>query len=293
MSTVSEHWDAKYRQNVVSAWTANAVVFKETCRRMTGGDSFWLNWLFESYLTEQPKRLLSIGCGNGAHELIIARNRWVDYIEAFDASPEGIATASAVASREGLNAKFTVSTFEEFASSTSRESFDMVMFCGSLHHVYDLEAMLRRVRDILTPSGVLVFNEYVGACYNIYGAKQVAIINSFLRAIPPEMKVRPDAQWINPTLEASLAADPSESVRSALILPLLDVFFRPAMRRFFGGALLHPIFDLLDGERINDGSTASVGIVSMLIEAENHLTEAGVLPHDFCFGVCFQKAQHV
>ncbi len=35
------------------------------------------------------------------------------------------------------------------------------------------------------PDGVFVFNEYVGATYNVYPHKQLNIINRLLRAIAP------------------------------------------------------------------------------------------------------------
>jgi hypothetical protein len=159
------------------------------------------------------------------------------------------------------------------------------MFVGSLHHVRDLEAMLDRVRRTLSVDGALIVNEYIGPCYNIYGADRMDIINHVLSSLAPEFKLAPDVQRNNPTIEAVLAADPSESTRSALIPSFLDYYFKAQVIRNFGGALLHPLFDHLNSARLADGSPESDTIVRLLIETENLLTNAGALPHDFRFGL--------
>jgi len=281
-------WDVNYKEGIRSAWTANPIIQQVVNQRMTGQDKHWLNWFFEDHLKKKPKRLLSVGCGDGAHELIIAEKGYAESIDAFDASEVGIASAKAKAVEKGLrNINLFLSTFEQFIQSPPPSLYDLVMFSGSLHHVREIEAMLKTTKDILIrPHGVMVLNEYIGPCYNIYDERRLQIINDVLNSIAAEFKISPHTQLRSPTIETVYAADPTESVRSSLIMQFVDFYFDFRFKHYFGGALLHPIFDHLDSKRLSDGSAESQTIVNMLVTLEKMLIEAGSLPHDFCFAVC-------
>ncbi|OOG63098.1 hypothetical protein B0E45_29845 [Sinorhizobium sp. A49] len=290
-SLASTHWDKRYEEDKRSAWFSNNLVLSELNRRITGADKFWMAWLFDEFLDFKPKKILSIGCGDGAHELVIGRNKWADSVDAFDISPAGISMAAETARRENLNVNFYVDSFDSFIAAPASAKYDVVMFVGSLHHVKELEGMLGKVRDCLTPNGVLIVNEYCGPCYNIYEPSRIAIINGILDALDPTFKLRPDSRWENAALETILDIDPSESVRSALIPVFIRYYFDTCMERQFGGAILHPIFDHLNSVRLNDGSVESVSIVRMLIEIENRLQASGAIPNDFLLGVYQHKTQ--
>ena len=142
----SSHWDAIYEQQTKSSWFANEDVVAELNVRITGQNTFWLTWLFTVYLNSlgfQPKHALSIGCGDGEHELVIGRNSWVESLDAFDASPVGVQIANTKSVQENLNVNFFVDTFESFSSEYGpTKKYDLILFIGSLHHVKDVESML-------------------------------------------------------------------------------------------------------------------------------------------------------
>jgi 2-polyprenyl-3-methyl-5-hydroxy-6-metoxy-1,4-benzoquinol methylase len=278
------HWDTKYTEAVRSAWTKNSLVESELYVRMTGSTGHWLDWTFNSYLPP-IERLLSIGCGDGSHELAIARHNFARHVTAFDASPVAIEQARAVARAENLNIDFQVSTFEAFTRDPSTEQFDAVLFCGSLHHVTEIEAMLFAVRRRLKPQAPIIVNEYVGPCYQLYDAHQLGVITRTLDSIPAEFKIAPDAALKLPTIEMIMGGDPTEGVRASLIRTLLPMFFDVGYERLIGGALLHPIFGLLDDRRINDGSPESRMLAQMLIAADRELTLNGVLQDEFLFAI--------
>ena len=278
------HWDTMYADAVRSAWTKNPLVESELYVRMTGSPAHWLDWTFNKYLPP-IKRLLSIGCGDGSHELAIARHKFARHVTAFDASPVAIEQARAAARAEKLNIDFQVSTFEAFTEDQSTEQFDAVLFCGSLHHVTEIEAMLFAVRRRLKPKGHIIVNEYVGPCYQLYDAHQLGVVNRMLDSIPAEFKIAPDAALKLPTIEMIMGGDPTEGVRASLIRTLLPMFFNVAYERLIGGALRHPVFGLLDDRRINDGSPESQMLAHMLIAADRELTRSGVLKDEFLFAV--------
>jgi SAM-dependent methyltransferase len=284
-SKAQAHWDRMYDDSIVSAWTQSPAVARELYIRMTGKPGYWLEWVFTDGMPGVD-RMLSIGCGDGSHELAIARRGFARHVTAFDGSPLGIGRAAAIAEEEGLPIDFSVKLFETFVADPGPDdSYDCVMFCGSLHHVLDLEGMLGAVRKVLKPGGYLIVNEYVGPCYQLYPQSQVAIVNRFLERIPTEFRLGPDVVLELPTIEMIMEADPSEGVRSALIPTLVPMYFDPEHVRMAGGALLHPIFGMLNGTKVIDGSLESTALVEMLIACENELTAAGALQHDFLFGI--------
>lgn len=290
MSKENEHWDNFYR-NPSRSWTDNNLIQSAITQRMTGG-KFWLNWLFEDYLGH-VERVLCIGCGDGAHEIMIAQNKYAQTIDAFDGSAVGIARARTNAA-EQLNEgagriNFKCMTFDAFCQIWDEtQKYDLILFSGSLHHVTNLEAMLSKVRMLLSPSGKLVFNEYVGDCYNIYPQTRVDLINRILLSIGPTY-LNDSLPFENPTIEMVMNSDPSEAVRSQLILPFLGHYFDFQLIKHFGGSLLHPIYPKLNAWKLDDGSPESIAIIKLLIQMEDELICCGELPNDFAFGVCTHK----
>ena len=284
-TAAGEHWDKMYETAVRSAWTQNPLVERELYMRMTGQAGFWLEWVFTQQIPPVGT-LLSVGCGDGNHELFIARRGFAKKIVAFDASEFGIGLASDAARAENLAIDFSVRRFEDFVSEPATGGiYDAVLFAGSLHHVTDLEGMLAKVRHVLKPGGRVIMNEYVGPCYQLYPATQVKIVNDILGRIGPEFRLGADEWLVLPTIETIMDNDPTEGVRSALIPTLISMYFRPEYERVMAGGLLHPIFGYLNGTKVNDGSPESSALVSTLIAAEVVLTSNGVLANDFMFGI--------
>src|SRR5207248_4246019 len=108
-------------------------------------------------------------------------------LDAFDFSEASlqIAREKAVANRLKIN--FYLDDINAFEVPAGRK-YDLILCSGSVHHVRELERFLRVVRDALSPDGLFVFNEYVGACYNIYPREQLEVVNRLLRAIAPELR---------------------------------------------------------------------------------------------------------
>lgn len=287
MSEHEEVWDRNYVQGIVSAWTSNPLVQRYIYTSISGGvPAFWLNWAFESLLQRRFARGLSIGCGDGGHELLIARAGYVESLDAFDASEAGIAKAQAQANEENLPCNFAVDRFETFIAREAPEAqYDFIMFAGSLHHVRDLEGMCAKAHALLSDDGVLMINEYIGPRHAIYPSERLDIINRFLDALAPEFKSRDALQPA--TVERVKVYDPSEGIRANLIPAYLDIFFQPIYEADFGGAFLHPLFDCLDTARVNDGSPESDSLIGLLIEADRALTKQ--LGSDFRFGVYSKK----
>ncbi len=121
-SIETEFWDNMYDSGALAAqWTGIPQINEAVNVRMTGSNKHWLPWCFEDFFggNTQTSSLLSIGCGHGLHELVIARNEYAGRIEAFDGSSAAIEQAQAASEREGLGIQFRTQTFEEFLSDPS------------------------------------------------------------------------------------------------------------------------------------------------------------------------------
>lgn len=281
----ASHWDEMYAAARGATWHTNEIISSYIEQRQFGKPGHWLGHIFSDVVGFKPDRLLSIGCGAGDHELAIARAGLAEKVYAFDASEVGIDRARNAAIAEGLSAEFFVDTFETFVDRKFGYAFDAVMFVGSLHHVENINDMLAKVRDILAPGGKLIYNEYVGPCYISFPDDRVDLINQVLACVPAEFKVAPNAQWRNPTIEEIQALDPSEAVRSSLISQFLRLYFDVEWERGFGGGLLHPLFQLLNADRLSANDVAVRSVISMLIGVEQLLEKEAGLPSDFVLGV--------
>ena len=163
----------------------------------------------------------------------------------------------------------------------------MILCSGSVHHVREIERFFRVVKDALTSDGVFVFNEYVGPSYNVYPHEQLDVVNRLLQAIAPNFKHRQKLDQT--TVEFSLAHDPSESVRSSLILPFASTYFDFELCRPYGGTVLHPLYPLLRHDAMSSPTPEMQTIVRLLIEFEAILVENEVLTSDFVLCVCRKK----
>ncbi len=118
---------------------------------------------FREYLVERilrvtgagsTTRVLSIGCGIGDTELLLARH--VAHVTGVDLSPQAVAHAKRSAESRGvLNTEFLASPWE--SARFSNAPFDLVVAVFFLHHLSDdeLAAFPGRVRPLLTGGGKL------------------------------------------------------------------------------------------------------------------------------------------
>lgn len=282
MSTAQEYWNKTPGAALSNPWFSNKQITSELYRRITGGrPTHWLPWLMnEHFGTRRFQRMLSPGCGTGEHEIFAARTKKVAQIDAFDFSESSLQQARKNAGDKGVTVNFyqdDLNTFELPADA----KYDLILCTGSAHHVRELERFFEQLHAASTPDACLVLNEYIGACYNLYPPKQVKLINRMLAAIPESLRVRNEF-GVDP-LSAKLKSDPSESVRSVLILPIMEQYFQIELRHDYGGGLLHPLYSLLKHSELNSDDPKAAAVVALLLEIEQILMEEDVLPTDFTF----------
>ena len=83
------------------------------------------------------------------------------------------------------------------------------------------------------------------------------------------------------TIEQMNAVDPTESIRSDEIIPLVHQYFHVIERKGYGGTLLHLILDDIVGNFHPEDETAN-SLLHMIFEIEDQAIASGELDHDFC-----------
>ena len=156
-----------------------------------------------------------------------------------------------------------------------------------LHRRHDLETVLDRLSAMLAPGGLLFVEDFVGPSHFQWTDAQLEVINRLLARLPRELLTdlsagdgRAKLKVERPNLAKRIASNPSEAVRSDEILPALDARFERVEVCPTGGAIFHQLFS-----RIMGNFSERPDLVTVLMELDAILTDAGVVDSDYVWGV--------
>ncbi len=286
------YWEANPTAASASEWISNPIIEDTIHRRMSGGQTqkYWLRWLIEDYFAGRSfNNLLSLGCGMGNHEVTLAEANFAKTIDAFDFSEASLDIAKHRAEIAGVKVNFYTDDFNTFTLDSGKK-YDIAFCSGSLHHVKEIERFLEIVHQSLHPESYFIVNEYVGDNYCIYSRKKVELINRLYGCFNELLRSGLQSEFINPSIYQVFNTDPSEAVRSKLILPFLEYYFDVEVYNPFGGGILHPLYPLLNHAQLLPGEPKGETIVRLLLEFEEILMEIpGSLESDFCLCILRPK----
>lgn len=287
----AQHWDGRVEQVESAApqgWLDLEMVEREHIRPLVSGDPevSYLEHFLECHLPHRPVgRLLSLGCGGGNLERDLLRLGAAQKIDGFDESPASIDLARRFAAQEGMAEQLHYDVADLNRLELEPKTYDVVIAKMALHHFEALEHVYAQLRRCLRPGGLLMFNEFVGPSRFQWTDLQLEHMNHLLRSLPAEIRKRAPVVVIRRPLVADMIAqDPSESVRSAEIMPLLEGDFEIVERRDYGGTLLHillaHVLPLLEF-----GKEEHLACLREMMRYERELLAEGVLPSDFAYVV--------
>lgn len=246
------HWDtmqswATAQPTRVRWWESERIqrdINKMICGKPLDGVGAGLMDLLGHH-TELPiKRAISIGCGPGVHEAIFVKSGIVEHFDLFDISPGQIAGGIANAESLGISDHMNFRAADAFDHATERD-YDLVFWCGSLHHMPDTDDAVRLSHELLRPGGIFLMNEYVGADRFQWPNTMIALVN-FGRAVLPEAVFRnpadpraPFKRFVNRPTIAEMDYDPSEAVDAEAIIPTVKRYFPDAKIKNIGGNFYH------------------------------------------------------
>lgn len=180
--------------------------------------------------------------------------------------------------------RFQLGAIEQFEAP---EPLGAVVCRSFLHRREDLEEVLDRIAALLAPGGLLFVEDFVGPARFQWTDAQLDAINRLLARLPEELLSdlsasdgRRKRSVERPDLEARIAANPGEAVRSDEILPAVDARFERVEVCPYGGAVFHQLFS-----RIMGNFAGRPELVGLLMEVDALLTDSGVLQSDYVWGV--------
>jgi SAM-dependent methyltransferase len=180
--------------------------------------------------------------------------------------------------------RFQLGTLEQWHAP---EPLGAIVCRSYLHRRPDLEAVLDRLHALLAPGGLLFVEDFVGPARFQWTDAQLEAINRLLARLPAELTYdlsaahrTPKQPLARPDLDAYIAANPLDAVRSDEILPLLDRRFQRLEVCPYGGALFHQLFS-----RIMGNFAGRPDLVGVIMEVDALLTDSRVLDSDYVWGV--------
>ena len=289
LSRVVGRWDeVASRRNAapLEGWMDHPLIFRELFQGRVSGEPQvnWLEGLMARAGVPKGGRWASLGCGAAGQEIEAGRLGLYQSLTAYDASPASLALARTAAEGAGLvNVSFETIDLDRFTLPAG--AFDVVLVNMSLHHVRELRAALEAIRAALAPDGCLVLNEFVGARQFQFPDVQLEIVRALLAVLPERLRAdsatgRMKREYLRMPLAHWEIADPSEAIRSDLILPEVDRLFTVEARADYGGSVLHLLLEHIV-HNFDPDDEKDAALLRVLAAAEALLIDAGVLPNDF------------
>jgi SAM-dependent methyltransferase len=242
----------------------------------------------------QHARILSLGCGYGGHDLVIARRLRQPYeLVAVDLNPGIYAHAARRAAGENLNIRFKAMDLN-FAA-IQPDTFDVVYALASLHHILNLEHLFGQIHRGLRRHGRLVMLDMIGKTQVLFWKENVEFVADLLRKMPRQY--RPpvgkrlwkhlffDPYTIIPRYAEPTAQVGMEGIRQEEIEPLMKRWFMP-LKVFRYNAFMRMICtNWYLGARLNPDEEEDRRYLEHLIGLETEAIDAGRLKPTEMFGV--------
>ncbi|MGJ8682419.1 class I SAM-dependent methyltransferase [Paraglaciecola sp.] len=130
------------------------------------------------------QRILDVGCGAGYFSLELAREG--HYVTGIDIADKAIDTAQKVLDQNPYKDKFgsleyRVSSIEELLDSDLQANqYDAVLFSGVLHHLEDIDSILKMAKTLLSDGGIVLGHEPCHENWTQSDASVVALIRCLL-----------------------------------------------------------------------------------------------------------------
>jgi 2-polyprenyl-3-methyl-5-hydroxy-6-metoxy-1,4-benzoquinol methylase len=241
------------------------------------------------YPAKKNLKCCIIGCYVGRPEVLLNKPGIFEEIEVLDIAEGLLIEQKNIADKEGLkNINYKYADFNKH--KFLRNHYDIIISFGTVHHIEKLEYFFSQIQRSLKTDGLFIMREYVGPNRIQFTDTQLDLVNSLLKLIPPEYRIQADKQLKEKQkndLKLLILNDPSESIRSEDIIPVMKKYLELIEIRGNGGALLHPLLNGIAGNFEKDEH--GIEILRALIEIEKNFTRSELLPSDYMFVVANPK----
>lgn len=268
-------------------WTDSSIIKQYYIHPTISGnkDNNWFIWVKDNFFSKPIKRALSLGCGDGCLERHGAYINVFKECDAFDISPEAIDIAKRKAEELGISERINYDVRNIDNIKLKRQYYDVVFCAMSLHHFENLEHVLSEIEDSLKADGLFIINEYVGPNRFQWTDKQLEIANNIFSLLADKYRFDPTTNNIKHSVQRvpidhMLATDPSEAVRSAEIIPLIEKRFEILKRIDYGGTLINPVLDNII-VNFDENKPEDMSILKLIFYIEKLLIQENILENNF------------
>ncbi len=241
----------------------------------------WYEWVGRR-LGGPAARSLELGCGSGSLSLRLSSAGATREVEGMDASAERIQQAESTRKSRSVPGRFFIGDANCLELEPDR--YDLIVSAHSFHHFLELETVMAQVLRALTPRGLFILEEFVGPTQFQWTDAQIEVTKTLMSLIPERYRM---LRWNavkpyegRPTVEDVVAGSPFESIRSAEIVPLFELYFRVLHRRDLGGTIQHLLYNGIV-HNFTPGEPEAEALVRGIWEVEDGLVDSGMLPSDF------------
>lgn len=224
------------------------------------------------------KRGLSVGSGNGSHEMDMMAAGLVHCFDLFEISEYRVAQSKHRAEEDGVADRVRHFMEDAFTHAFENE-YDLVCWEHALHHMSDVDHALGWSVRALKPGGLLVVNEYIGPTRLQWRRNEVGMVRQFLLENAEILGVDPRRVKLgNPVRRLKqFWRDPSEAPQSDKI----EAAYRRHTRtdiNVLGGAMIH-----LGGGFLNGAEADDPDIHNRMIALDQKARDRGI--SHFAFGL--------
>jgi len=262
-------------------WVPSPALQGHLNRTSTGrAEMDWLSHVRVNHLPRRIDRALVLGSGSGFLERALARFEGVGAILGTDLGARNVEGAARQARRLGLS-QIAYEALDPEHDALPRGPWALIVANDLLHHVAELEPLLRRIHAALAREGRFVFSEYTGPSRFQYPDESMEIVQRYFRLLPDRLRTDPPSGRVlwrreRPELARLARESPEEAAASDALLPLARRLFSPDTELSGGGGLLHPLLSGL-ASNFREGSAEDEHLLAVLCAAEEHLTALRIL----------------
>ena len=185
-------------------------------------------------MPRRPLRAVSVGAGDCAHEIDVAKGLLARGVEDFsilclDISEGALGRANEAIEAQGLAGRISTQVHDLNEGLPSGE-FDVVIANQSLHHVVELERLFDSVCERLGDQGCFLISDTIGRNGHQRWPEARALVDEAWRWMPPRYRYNHRLQRQEDSfLDWDCSLEGFEGIRAQDILPLLLERFQPSV----------------------------------------------------------------
>lgn len=285
LTRTAEHWDKQHFETsfLRGEWSFHPAAKARLHDRILGGVSSREEWFWKHYLAGKSNlTALGIGVGRCESEIRLLTTGTISHYDLFDLSPVALEDGRQTARRNGVEQLASFRAEDVQHTDLPDNYYDVITFIASLHHIVDLEGVLRKCERALAPGGVIWAAEYIGPDHFDYPAEDTELARRFYRIIDSDFKKAWEPELRFPSVQEVIDVDPTESVHSSdiprtmrAIFPNLDII--PTY-----GSFAFILFWCLNHDALYDTDKGRE-FARTVMDLDTAVLDSGRLPHYFAY----------